>query len=162
MMKFTAAATAAAALAAAGAASAQTCETLARLDTFGALAFGVRLETLPDGFEVVDECHAGVAEAECVIADSQGVTYSLYDGFILSKYVEVGAATLPWEFATTTDRDRAARLLSAVTGQRAAGVMSSDNQIHVRSQFACGGAWGQAFARYSGNRLVSVGLEAAL
>lgn len=150
------------ALAAAGAVSAQTCETLARLDSFGTIAFGVRLEALPQDFEIVEHCLDGVGEAECVIADAQGVTYSLYDGFVLSKYVEVGAAPLPWDFTGSTDRARAARLLSAATGQRAGGILSSDNQVHVRSQFACGGAWGQAFARYSGNRLVSVGLEAAL
>ena len=40
--------------------------------------------------------------------------------------------------------------------------MSADNQVHVRSQFACGETFGQAFARYSGNRLVSAGLEASL
>ncbi|WP_296817557.1 hypothetical protein [Brevundimonas sp.] len=153
---------AAGSLAIAGAASAQSCEALARLDDFGSLAFGTRLAALPDGFSVVDHCASGVSEAECVLQDERGVTYSLYDGYILSKYVEVGAAPLPWDFSEGADRARAARLLSAVTQQSATGVLSPDNQLHVRSQFACGDAWGQAFARYSGNRLVAVGIETAL
>ena len=153
---------AALALAAAGAASAQTCEALSRLDDFGTLAFGARVASLPEGFSVIEHCSEGVAVGECVLRDPRGVSYGLYEGYVISKFVEVGDAPLPWSFAETADRTRAANLLTRLTQQRSTGVMSADNQVHVRSQFACGDTFGQAFARYSGNRLVSVGIEASL
>ena len=153
---------AALALATAGAASAQTCEALVRLDDFGTLPFGAQVVALPEGFTVVEHCSEGVSVGECVLRDPRGVSYGLYEGYVISKFVEVGDAPLPWEFAETADRTRAANLLTRLTRQRSTGVMSADNQVHVRSQFACGETFGQAFARYSGNRLVAAGLEASL
>lgn len=141
---------------------AQTCEALSRIDTFGSLPFGFRLAELPDDFTIVELCDDGVNQGQCVVRDRTGVRYSLYDGYVMSKFVEVGDGELPWGFAEGMDRTRAARILTSTTQMRATGILSDDNQVHVRSQFGCGDAWGQAFARYSGNRLVSVGLEAAL
>lgn len=151
---------AAAAIALAAPAAAQTCEALVRADDFGSLAFGMRLDTVPQGLSVAEQCEAGVSSGACVLRDPDGVTYTLYDGYVISKFVFVGQGELPWGFAENVDRAEAARLLTRQTEVRASGVYSPDNQLHVRSRFGCGeGVFGQVFARYSGNRLVAVGLE---
>lgn len=142
-------------------AAAQTCTVLNRLDNFGTVRFGSHFETMPQGLEVVEHCLDGVATGQCVLRDPDGVTYTLYEGYVISKFVFVGQGALPWEFEEDADRARSANLLTRLTELRASGVLADDNQLHVRSQFACGDAWGQAFARYSGNRLIAVGIEAA-
>lgn len=151
---------AAAALTLAVPAAAQTCAALSRADDFGSLAFGMRLEAVPQGLSIVEQCEAGVSAGTCVLRDVDGVTYTLYEGYVISKFVFVGQGSLPWDFENEVDRAEAARLLSEQTQVRSSGVYSPDNQLHVRSRFGCGeGVFGQAFARYSGNRLVAVGLE---
>lgn len=150
----------AAVLALAAPAAAQTCDALTRADDFGSLAFGMRLDAVPQGLSIVEQCEAGVSSGTCVIRDADGVTYTLYDGYVISKFVFVGQGALPWDFEDDVERADAAVLLTAQTEVRATGVYSPDNQLHVRSRFGCGaGIFGQAFARYSGNRLVAVGLE---
>ena len=151
---------AAAAIVLAAPVSAQTCEALVRADDFGSLAFGMRLDTVPQGMSVAEQCEAGVSSGVCVLRDPDGVTYTLYDGYLVSKFVFVGQGPLPWGFEDGVDRAEAANLLTRQTEVRATGVYSPDNQLHVRSRFGCGeGIFGQVFARYSGNRLVAVGLE---
>jgi hypothetical protein len=151
---------AAAAIAIAAPAAAQTCDALVRADDFGSLAFGMRLEAVPQGMAVAEQCEAGVSSGTCVLRDPDGVTYTLYDGYVISKFVFVGQGPLPWGFEDGVDRAEAASLLSRQTEVSASGVYSPDNQLHVRSRFGCGeGVFGQVFARYSGNRLVAVGLE---
>lgn len=151
---------AAAAAALAAPAAAQTCEALSRADDFGTLAFGQRLEAVPQGLTIVEQCASGVSSAGCVLRDDQGVTYMLVDGYVVSKFVFVGQGPLPWGFEDDADRTRAANLLTEQSQFRSTGVYSPDNQLHVRSRFGCGeGIFGQLFARYSGNRLVAVGIE---
>lgn len=151
---------AAAALAFAAPAAAQTCAALLRADDFGSLAFGQRFETVPQGLSVAEQCEAGVSAGTCVLRDAEGVTYTLYDGYVVSKFVFVGQGALPWGFEEGVDRAAAAALLTEQTQVRSTGVYSPDNQLHVRSRFGCGeGIFGQVFARYSGNRLVAVGVE---
>lgn len=163
-MKIAVLAAGAAALAlAAGPAAAQSCETLSRLDDFGSIAFGARIEAVPQTLSVVEQCGQGVSTGTCVLRDPDGVTYTLYDGYVISKFVFVGQGALPWSFEDDMDRAAAANLLTRRTEVSATGVYSPDNQLHVRSRFGCGeGVFGQAFARYSGNRLVAVGIEAIL
>lgn len=154
------AALAVASLSLAAPAAAQTCEALSRADDFGSLAFGQRIEAAPQGLSIVEQCTDGVSAGACVLRDDAGVTYTLYDGYVVSKFVFVGQGALPWDFSDDVDRARAAALLTARSHFRATGVYSPDNQLHVRSRFGCGdGVFGQLFARYSGNRLVAVGLE---
>lgn len=154
------AAIAVAAIASAAPAAAQTCEALVRTDDFGSLAFGQRLESVPQGLSIAEQCEAGVSAGTCVLRDADGVTYTLYDGYVVSKFVFVGQGALPWGFVEGIDRAEAANLLTRQTEVRSTGVYSPDNQLHVRSRFGCGeGVFGQAFARYSGNRLVAVGVE---
>lgn len=144
-------------------AAAQSCPTLSRLDNFGSLTFGSRHSEVPAGLSIVEQCEDGVATGVCVLRDADGVTYTLYDGYVISKFVFVGQGALPWDFEADADRARAARLLTRHTQVRSTGAYSPDNQLNVRSRFGCGeGVFGQAFARYSGNRLVAVGLEADL
>jgi len=145
------------------AATAQTCPTLLRLDNFGDVRMGARLDAIPSGLTVVEQCAGGISVGVCVLRDLSGVTYTVLDGAVISKFVFVGQGDLPWGFDDDQDRAGAAGLLSQQTEFRATGVLDDDNQLHVRSRFGCGqGVFGQAFARYSGNRLVAVGVEADL
>ena len=144
-------------------ASAQTCATLLRVDNFGDVRMGARLDTIPSGLTVVEQCAGGISVGVCVLRDPAGVTYTVLDGAVISKFVFVGQGDLPWGFDDDQDRAGAAGLLARQTEFRATGVLDADNQLHVRSRFGCGqGVFGQAFARYSGNRLVAVGVEADL
>ncbi|MBN8552786.1 MAG: hypothetical protein J0L52_07825 [Caulobacterales bacterium] len=150
----------AATLAVASPAMAQSCLVLSRIDNFGAIRLGTQLAEIPSDLSVTEQCEAGVSVGVCVLRDLNGVTYTLYDGEVISKFVFVGQGPLPWGFADDQDRTVAANLLTRQTELRATGVLDAENQVHVRSRFGCGETiFGQAFARYSGNRLVAVGLE---
>lgn len=163
MKPLLAAATAGLIVAIAAPAAAQRCGTLSRLDNFGSVSFGSHHAAVPAGLSVVEQCENGVATGVCVLRDQDGVTYTLYEGYVISKFVFVGDGALPWGFDDEDDRARAANLLTRNTDARSSGVLDAENQLHVRSRFGCGeGVFGQAFARYSGNRLVAVGLEADL
>lgn len=154
---------AAAVVAGAGPAAAQgACDRLQALDSFGQIPFGARLEGMPAGARRVSGCEHGLTFAECVIQDAGGVTYSLYDGYVFSKYVVEGDGAYPWGLRPEDSRAVAARRMRAATGQTARGILGEDNQAHLRSTFACGDAFGSIFARYRGDRIVAVGLETPL
>ena len=138
------------------------CDRLQALDTFGEIPFGARLTDLPPGVTIVSECGMGVAEAECVVRDATGVTYSLYDGYVFSKFIAEGDGAYPWGLEAGDNRTVAARRMRAATGQTASGVLGADNQAHLRSTFACGDQFGSIFARYRGARIIAVGIETPL
>lgn len=147
-------------LAVAGPVLAQNCLVLSRVDNFGSVRLGTRLAEIPAGLAVAEQCESGIATGVCVLRDADGITYTLYDGEVISKFVFVGQGALPWGFSDDEDRTGAANLLMRQTELRTTGVLDAQNQVHVRSRFGCGETiFGQAFARYSGNRLVAVGLE---
>ena len=79
---------------------------------------------------------------------------------MVAKFVFAGQGALLSGFFDDADRTAAANQLTRQTELRATGVLDAQNQVHVRSRFDCGETiFGQAFARYSGNRLVAVGVE---
>jgi hypothetical protein len=160
MKLFLAGLAAAATLAVAGPAMAQNCLVLSRVDNFGSISLGTRVTEIPAGLAIAEQCESGIATGVCILRDVDGVTYTLYDGEVISKFVFVGQGALPWGFSDDADRTAAANLLTRQTELRATGVLDAQNQVHVRSRFGCGETiFGQAFARYSGNRLVAVGVE---
>ncbi len=150
MKLFLAGLAAAATLAVAGPAMAQNCLVLSRVDNFGSISLGTRVTEIPAGLAIAEQCESGIATGVCILRDVDGVTYTLF----------VGQGALPWGFSDDADRTAAANLLTRQTELRATGVLDAQNQVHVRSRFGCGETiFGQAFARYSGNRLVAVGVE---
>lgn len=151
------------AVAGAGPAAAQgACDRLQQLDNFGAIPFGARLTAMPEGARQVSGCERGLTFAECVIQDAGGVSYSLYDGYVFSKFVAEGDGDYPWGLEARDSRSLAARRMRAATGQTARGLLGADNQAHLRSTFACGDQFGSIFARYRGDRIVAVGIETPL